>query len=89
MNMACRNFCDTSISRRHLLKVGGMGMLGLNMPGLLRAADVGGGPRPRAKRVIFLFQFGGPSHIDLFDMKPNAPDANRGPVKEISTNVPG
>lgn len=89
MNMACRNFCDTSISRRHLLKVGGMGMLGLNMPGLLRAADVGGGPRPRAKRVIFLFQFGGPSHIDLFDMKPNAPDAYRGPLKEISTNVPG
>ncbi len=89
VNTSRRNVTRTVVTRRHLLKIGGMGLLGLNMPGLLRAAETRNGPRPRAKRVIFLFQFGGPSHIDLFDMKPNAPDAYRGPLKEISTSVPG
>ncbi|HMJ66805.1 MAG TPA: DUF1501 domain-containing protein [Candidatus Binatia bacterium] len=77
------------MSRRHLLKVGGLGLLGLNMPWLLRAAESKKGPKAKAKSVIFLFQFGGPSHIDMFDRKPNAPEAFRGPLKGISTNVPG
>src|SRR4029453_7904931 len=42
----------------------------------------------RAKRVIFLFQWGGPSHIDMFDRKPNAPDGIRGPLKPISSSCP-
>ena len=46
-------------------------------------------PPARAKSVIFLYQFGGPSHIDMFDMKPDAPDAIRGPHKPIPSNVPG
>jgi hypothetical protein len=86
---ACRNF-NTSFSRRHLLKVGGMGMLGLNMPGLLRAAESQGSKLPaRAKHVIFLFQWGGPSHIDMFDRKPDAPEEYRGPLKGISSAIPG
>ena len=88
-NTACRNFRQSDLSRRQLLKVGGMGLLGLNMPGLLRAAEQQAGPRPRAKSVIFLFQWGGPSHIDMFDMKPEAPDAYRGPLKPVSSCVPG
>jgi hypothetical protein len=73
--------------------VGGLGLLGLTMPRLLRAQSQ---PtlkapkiRPRAKSVIFLYQFGGPSHIDMFDMKPDAPDAVRGPHKPMRSNVPG
>jgi hypothetical protein len=85
---ACSSF--NRISRRHLLKVGGLGLLGLTMPGLLRAAAAQKkAPTARAKSVIFLFQFGGPSHIDMFDMKPDAPEAIRGPLKQISSNVPG
>lgn len=45
--------------------------------------------KPRAKSIIFLHQFGGPSHIDTFDMKPNAPDGIRGSFKPISSSVPG
>src|SRR5687767_15139466 len=83
-----------SICRRTLLRAGGMGMLGLTLPGLLRAAEAAktsgkSGIKPRAKSVIFLFQWGGPSHLDMFDMKPNAPDEIRGPLKPIASSVPG
>jgi hypothetical protein len=77
---ACSSFNATRMSRRHVLKVGGMGLLGLTMPKLLRAAALASknAPKARAKSVIFLFQYGGPSHIDMFDMKPNAPEQIRG-----------
>jgi hypothetical protein len=75
-----------------------MGLLGLTMPGILRAAEKQAWTSPdqalkaiapRAKSVIFLYQFGGPSHIDMFDMKPDAPEGIRGPHKGISSSVPG
>ena len=66
-----------------------MGLLGLNLPTLLRAAEQPQKIKPRAKSVIFLFQWGGPTHIDTFDMKPNAPDDIRGPYKPIESSVPG
>jgi hypothetical protein len=66
-----------------------MGLLGLHLPGLLRAAETLKGPKPRAKSVIFLFQWGGPSHIDMFDMKPEAPEEIRGPLHPIPSSVPG
>ena len=50
---------DLLASRRQALKVGGAGMLGLNMPGLLQARERSALIKPRAKRVIFLFQWGG------------------------------
>ena len=77
-----------SLSRRHLLKVGGLGLLGLSMPKLLRAESVAK-ITARAKSVIFLFQWGGPSHIDMFDRKPDAPEGIRGPLKGIPTSLPG
>lgn len=89
LSTACRDFRSSLLPRRHLLKVGGLGMLGLNMPMLLRAAQKSSGPAPRTKRVIFLFQWGGPSHVDTFDMKPDAPEEIRGPLKPISSVVPG
>lgn len=86
---ACSSFHETDLVRRHLLKIGGTGMLGLNLPTLLRAAEQSNRPSARAKSVIFLFQWGGPSHIDTFDMKPDAPAEIRGPLKPISSVVPG
>ena len=62
------------------------------MPQLLRAAEApkqpAGDLKVRAKPVIFLFQWGGPSHLDMFDMKPNAPDGIRGPLKPIASSCP-
>ena len=80
---------DLLSSRRQALKVGGAGLLGLNMPGILRASERPDVIKPRAKRVIFLFQWGGPSPIDMFDMKPDAPDDIRSPYKPIQSSVPG
>lgn len=78
------------INRRDALRVGGAGMLGLTLPRLLQAQDLrgttGSGP---AKSVIFLFQWGGPSHVDTFDMKLEAPSEYRTKYKPISTSVPG
>ena len=98
-SFACAGFHATPFSRRHLLKVGGLGLLGLSLPRLLRAeaqAEVGkselgtrNSPRARAKSVIFLYQFGGPSHIDMFDMKPEAPEGIRGSHKPVSSKADG
>ncbi len=85
---ACRDFRSATFPRRSLLQVGGLGLLGLNMPRLLRAEGKKG-PPARAKSVIFLYQFGGPSHLDTFDPKPDAPDGIRGPYRAISTSAPG
>jgi hypothetical protein len=87
-SFACPGFHAAQLSRRHLLKVGGLGLLGLTLPRLLRAA-ASPGPKARAKSVIFLYQFGGPSHIDMFDMKPNAPEAIRGSHKPNATRADG
>ncbi|HTU17825.1 MAG TPA: DUF1501 domain-containing protein [Gemmataceae bacterium] len=76
------------LSRRHLLQVGGLGLLGLHLPELLRAAEHGRKHKARARAVIFLHQWGGPSHHDSFDMKPSAPDAIRGEFKPIASNLP-
>ncbi|HXJ71530.1 MAG TPA: DUF1501 domain-containing protein, partial [Candidatus Dormibacteraeota bacterium] len=88
---ACGGFHATPLSRRRLLKVGSLSLLGLNLPGLLRAeATRKDKPfKARAKSVIFLFQWGGPSHVDMFDMKPDAPEQIRGPHRPISSNADG
>lgn len=77
-------------SRRAILRAGAGGFAGLGLPALLRAeAKEGGGVRARAKHVIFLHQFGGPSHHDTFDMKPDAPELIRGTFSSIASAVPG
>lgn len=89
---ACPGFEAAPWSRRDLIKVGGLGLLGLSLPRLLRAEEAAkraAHPKPRAKSVIFLFQWGGPSHVDMFDRKPDAPEGVRGPLASISSNVPG
>jgi uncharacterized protein (DUF1501 family) len=78
------------LSRRELIEVGCSTALGLGLSTLVggraRAASV---TAPRAKSVLFLFLFGGPSHLDTFDPKPEAPDECRGEFRPIDTSVPG
>jgi uncharacterized protein (DUF1501 family) len=81
-----RSALHSPLSRRGLLQTGGIGILGLSLPHLLRAAA----PRPASdKSCIFLVQYGGCSHIDSFDPKPDAPENIRGPYRPIATSVPG
>ena len=77
------------ISRRRALSVGGLGMLGVTMPKLLQASEAVGARRTHAKSVIFLYQFGGPSHLDTFDPKPDAAAGVRSHFDVIDTVAPG
>jgi hypothetical protein len=81
-----------ALTRRRLLQVGGLGMIGLGLPQLLRAgASAVAGPRGRGsnRSCLFICQYGGASHIDTWDPKPDAPEDIRGPYRPISTAVPG
>src|SRR5579871_2694243 len=80
--------CD-GVSRRTFLRVGSLALGGLTLPGLLRlrAADKSS-DSPR-RSVILIWQAGGPSHLDMYDLKPSAPAEFRGEFKPIRTNVPG
>jgi hypothetical protein len=77
------------ISRRNLLQAGTLAACGLSLPGLLARQAAAASSRSRGKSVILIWQRGGPSHIDSFDMKPAAPPEIRGEFQPISTNVPG
>lgn len=79
----------TNHSRRTILQAGGAGLLGLTLPRLLAAEEVGDSSRARAKSVIFLFLFGGPSQLETFDLKPEAPETIRGPFQPIASRTPG
>src|SRR5260221_11214587 len=81
--------CD-GVSRRTFLKVGALAVGGLSLPGLLRLrAQAAPGTSTPRKSVILLWLAGGPSHIDMYDLKPDAPAEFRGEFKPIPTNVPG
>jgi len=72
-----------------VLQVGTLGCLGLGLPAMLRAEGVNKSPRKvRARSVIFLHQFGGASHHDSFDPKPDAPAGIRGEFQPIASRVP-
>ena len=81
-----RSFCD-SLSRRDFLRIGGLGLGGLSLPELLRLRAEAGSRRP--KSVIMICLPGGPSHLDMYDMKPQAAAEVRGEFSPIATNVPG
>src|SRR3569832_736447 len=81
--------CD-GVTRRDFLRVGGLTALGLSLPGFLKMAQAS--PNKAAKKdisCILLWMGGGPSHIDTFDPKPDAPQEIRGEFKAIPTNVSG
>ncbi|MDB6134399.1 MAG: hypothetical protein JWM59_2642 [Verrucomicrobiales bacterium] len=88
---ACPSFhTSANLSRRSMLRAGTLGMLGLSLPKILQASSQYTGPKPpvRAKNVIFLFQWGGPSHLETFDMKPGARDDYRGPHRPMRSASP-
>jgi hypothetical protein len=81
-----QQFCD-SISRRNFLKIGAFGA-GLTLAEMLRLrAAAGTGSSNKAAIMIYLP--GGPPHLDMYDLKPDAPKEFRGEFKPIATNVPG
>src|SRR5947208_14772546 len=82
--------CD-GISRRRMLHLGASGLIGgLSLPRLLQLRAEAGTSKPaKAQACIFLFLEGGPSHIDMWDLKPDAPAEVRGPYKPIQTAVTG
>ncbi|HEY2894814.1 MAG TPA: DUF1501 domain-containing protein, partial [Pirellulales bacterium] len=88
------SLCDR-ITRRELMRIGGLNLLGLSLPALLEAgrasaATVGQAPTfGRAKNVIYLWLQGGPPQHETFDPKPGAPLEIRGPFNPIATSVPG
>ncbi len=78
--------CDGML-RRDCLRAGMLGVGGLTLSSFLRLADAGEVTAGRAQQAIFIELPGGPSHLDTFDPKPNAPDNVRGKFKPIATNV--
>src|SRR5262245_22199825 len=82
-------------SRRELLRVGGLGAFGLNLAGLLQvgtAAARAASSTPVAspvKHCILIFYYGGPSQLETWDLKPNAPAEVRGEFRPIATSTPG
>ena len=87
---AAQRACD-GCTRRDMLQVGGLAAMGLLLPEFLPRACA----RPpafsfgRARSCVIVFLFGGPSQLDTFDLKPDAPPEFRGEFRPIATNVPG
>lgn len=82
------SFCD-GFKRRDFLRAGALGFLGLSLPDLFALKARGAVKADKDTNCVFLMLLGGPSHLDTWDMKPNAPAEIRGPYKPIKTNVPG
>ncbi len=81
-------FCPGPLPRRDFLRVGTMALGGLTLPELL-ARRVDAGTQSHDTAVILFWMWGGPSQLETFDMKPEAPSEYRGPLSPIRTNVPG
>lgn len=79
---------DPLSRRRALVQIGSLGAFGVSLPGLMALRATAVEPSP-VRSVILLWLWGGPSHLDTFDMKPDAPLEYRGPFEPIATNIPG
>ena len=94
-----KDLCDSQlgVTRRDILRIGGSGLLGLGLGSMLelqavsaKAGEVSRGPGwGKAKSIIMVYLQGGPSHLDLWDPKENAPDNVKSVFKPIATKVPG
>src|SRR5580693_2272352 len=95
----CSDLCDPQLkmTRRNLLRIGGAGMLGLSLGSLFKLQAMAGEPGKyaggpgwgAAKNVVMIYLQGGPSHLDMWDPKENAPDNIRSTFKPIPTKIPG
>ena len=79
----------SNLGRRELLRIGGLTALGLHLPEALRSRAASDQTRRQPVNCILLWLLGGPSHIDMYDMKPLAPPEIRGELNPIITRVPG
>ena len=93
---AGKDICDSHVglTRRDVLRVGGAGMLGMSLGTMLQlqaqaAGAKGGAGWGKAKSIIMCYLQGGPSHLDLWDPKPEAPENVRSIFNPISTKIPG
>ncbi len=87
--MATNQYCD-GVRRRDFLKLGVLGVSGMSLANYFQLAEAGEvGATGKATSAIFINLAGGPSHMDTFDLKPNAPEEFRGEFNPIETNVPG
>src|SRR5271156_149935 len=87
----CREFRRRGPSRRDALRAGTLAMTGLGLPELFRNRAVAAGPGGfgRAKSCLLIFMWGGPSQLDTWDPKPDAPAEIRGSFGTIATKTPG
>src|SRR5713226_5554896 len=84
-----QHLCD-GLSRRGFLKVGALGVGGLTLADLLRLRAHGAATtQASSKAIIMVYLNGGPSHMDTYDLKPDAPVEYRGEFRPTRTNVPG
>src|SRR5262245_52508100 len=90
--MAHSRDCE-GFHRRDFLRLGTAGLFGLGLPQLLqleaKAKEEGTGTNRKAESVILVWLGGGPATIDMWDLKPEAPEGIRGEFKQIDTNVEG
>ena len=77
------------LSRREVIQAGSLGVFGLGLSSLFNAPVQASAPPRKAKSCILLFMWGGPSHLDTWDMKPDVPAEVRGEFKPIATKTPG
>ncbi len=77
------------ITRRRMVQAGGVGLLGLSLPDLLLSDSLDANRGQSQKSCIFIFQYGGLSQLDSWDMKPEGPVEIRGPYRSIATATPG
>src|SRR5207244_3262177 len=86
-------YAPALLTRRRLLQAGTLGWFGLDLAGLLRAEEQRTARASDAKEpirsCILLYYYGGPSHLDTWDMKPSAPPEVRGEFRSIATATPG
>jgi hypothetical protein len=81
--------CLGTVSRRAFLRAGVLGVSSLGLADLLRLRAAGAGGRASPKSILVLWLWGGPSHMETFDLKPDAPSEYRGDFRPIRTSVPG
>src|SRR6266700_2482368 len=83
---------ENGLTRRELIRVGGLALGGLSLPSLLAGRAIAspkGGSFGKAKNCIILYLSGGPAQLDTFDPKPDAPEDVRGEFGTIATSLPG
>src|SRR4051812_19524258 len=83
---------NSHLSRRRLLQAGSIGALAMGLPGTVAASvdpEHGLSNGAAETSCIFVLLCGGPSHLDTWDLKPDAPDDIRGPYRPLATRVPG